>query len=61
MNYEIFAIGPVKRDGLKLTFTMLNFVDRYNIYVLDYECREIVHGKELKCKFTNQLDEVESE
>jgi len=61
VNYPDFAVGQVKRNGSKLTFTMANFTDRNETYVLNYECQEIVRGKQLKCKFTNQNQEVEPE
>ena len=61
VNYPDYAVGQVKRDGRNLTFTMANFNDPNETYVLKYECREIVPGKKLKCKFTNQNNEIEPE
>lgn len=61
VNYPDYAIGQVKKDGRNLTFRMLNLNDLNEIYVLKYECKEIVPGKKLKCKFTNQNNEIEPE
>lgn len=60
VNYPDYAIGQVNYDGKKLKFTMVNLVDADETYIMKYECRESIRGKEMKCNFTNQKGEVES-
>lgn len=59
VNYPDYAIGQVKQEGKKLTFTMVNLVDPDETYILNYTCNETVRAKEMKCKFVNQKDESE--
>ena len=59
VNYPDYAIGQVKQEGKKLTFTMVNLVDPEETYILNYTCNEAVRAKEMKCKFVNQKDESE--
>lgn len=54
-----FAVGEVKQNTNILKFVVVNYLDRDDIYVLNYECREKVKNLELRCQFTNQKGEVE--
>ena len=55
-----YALGQVTQNGKNLSFKMLNLDTGDGVFEMDYSCKETIVGRELKCQFTNQEGDTET-